>query len=466
MDITAIARDLLPKAWHRPLRRWIYSRIPIEKRMGNEYWQLKVFLNEAQWWERERIETWQLHKLKEIVRYAYQNTPGYYALYQDAGIKPDDIVSLADIQLLPFTTKELLRDNLTDFTSRTIPQRKRIYSTTGGSTGIPFGFYHTRMNAWMEHAFMHSGWERTAWHLGDSSAVLRGSLIGSEDRFWDYEPSTRELHLSSYYLSERTYSSYMGKLEEFRPKHLQAYPSAVTMLANLIIDNDDVGRVNFEVILLGSENIYSWQKDKLQSAFPNSRLFGWYGHCEQVMLAPWCESTTNYHAWPFYGLNEIVNDMTEVDQGEVGEVVGTSFWSYATPFIRYRTMDLARKGHWGCAVCGRQCLTIEAIDGRLQEIIVTATGRRISMTAINMHSDIFDRVKQFQFYQDTPGKVIFRIHPKDSYTENDTTRINLELMRKLGADMHLEIELVKEIPRTRRGKLRFLEQKLEIRYKE
>jgi phenylacetate-CoA ligase len=435
--------------------------------MGRKYWELKAFLQQAQWWDRERIADWQLDRLKEIVEYAYENTPGYHLLYRDAGIEPDDITSLEDLRLLPTTTKELLRDNLEDFTAKSIPSWRRRYVTTGGSTGIPLGFYQTATNRWMENAFMHTGWERAGWQLGDISAVLRGAFVGSEERFWKYHPARRELRLSSYYLTDRTYPEYARKITEFRPQHLQAYPSAVTMLADLLVEHDDVGRINFDVILLGSENIYEWQKEKLERAFPDARLFSWYGHAEQVVLAPECESTDQYHVWPFYGLTEILDESGgEVETGEVGEIVGTSFWNYATPFIRYRTMDRARKGRAGCRACGRQFVLLESIEGRLQEIIVTGSGRYISMTALNMHSDVFDHVRQFQFYQDTPGEVTFRVVRKASYTSDDSVGIRRELKKKLGNDIELEIEFVDEVPKTKRGKHRFLVQQLGLRYGE
>jgi len=435
--------------------------------MGKEYWQLKSFLREAQWWDREHIEAWQLEKLKKMVRYAYEEVSGYYFLYRDADVKPDDIVSLADVRLLPFTSKELLRDNLEDFTAKDVPSWRLRYVTTGGSTGIPFGFYQTTTNEWMENAFMYSGWERAGWQLGDTSAVLRGAFVGSEEHFWDYDSVNRELLLSSYYLTEHTYPRYIQKIAEFLPRHLQAYPSAVTILADLILERGDVGRVDFQIILLGSENIYEWQEEKLRKAFPNSRLFGFYGHAEQVVLAPWCETMEKYHVWPFYGLVEILDEENrEVSEGEVGEIVGTSFWNRATPFIRYCTMDRARKGAWGCEKCGRQFPVLSSIEGRLQEIIVTRTERYISMAAINMHSGVFDNVRQFQFYQDMPGKVAFRVVRKDSYTERDTAKIDRELKKKLGSDIDLEIAFVDEIPRTRRGKHRFLKQELNIRYGE
>ena len=84
------------------------------------------------------------------------------------------------------------------------------------------------------------------------------------------------------------------------------------------------------------------------------------------------------------------------------------------------------------------------------------------MTAINMHSDVFDNVKQFMFYQDTREKVVLNIIKKATYTERDTEYIKRELYKKLGDDITLEVRFVEHIPPTKSGKARFLDQKLKI----
>ncbi|MFX0198873.1 MAG: hypothetical protein ACFFCW_22360, partial [Candidatus Hodarchaeota archaeon] len=251
--------QLIPDIVRKHIKK-VYYRIPLKCRIGNRYWQIKRFLQKSQWWYKNRIEEWQLNRLREIVKYAYGNVPGYHSLYRAAGVKPKDIETLSDIKILPFVTKEMIRDNLEEFTSKAVPKGKRIYGTTGGSTGIPFGFYHTISDEIMEKAFMHLGWERAGWDLGDSCAILRGAFVGSEERYWDFAPDEKELLLSTYYLTEKSYDKYISKISEFRPVHLKGYPSAVTILADLILEKEDVGRINFKAILLGSENIYEWQK--------------------------------------------------------------------------------------------------------------------------------------------------------------------------------------------------------------
>jgi phenylacetate-CoA ligase len=466
IDIPTFLRRNISAPIKENAKRYI-GLIPAGRRLGRHYKATQKFLRLAQWWNTEQIKAWQLQKLQETILYAYENVPGYYYLYNSAGVRPETIRSLDDVKALPFVTKELIRDNLSEFTSPAVPRREQVYTSTGGSTGVPFGFFQTARNRQIELAFMHLGWQRAGWNLGKISAELRGRFVGSEADFWKYDNYDRTLLLSSYYLSEHTYERYVDQIHAYRPQYLKAYPSAATILADLVLAKKQVGSIDFQIILLGSENIYDWQKAKLLEAFPSAKLFGWYGHAEQVILAAMCERSDQYHVWPFYGFTELCDEAgREVEVGAKGELVGTSFWNYATPFIRYRTKDLATKGNSYCDQCHRQFQLLENLEGRLQEMVVSRTGRYISMTAINMHSDVFEHVKQFQFQQRVRGELRFVIVPKREYSELDTKRIYHDLSQKLGSDMDLEIDFAEEIAKRANGKARFLMQELQLNYGE
>ena len=439
------------------------SIIPQSLRQTPTYNRWRRFLRDAQHWPADKIAAWQGEKLRALVRHACEHTAGYRELYRKAGVKPDDIRTVADVKHLPFTTKETFRDNLAAFTIRGSGGR---YVTTGGSTGIPFGFQETIETFEIERAFMQSGWSWTGWKLGMRSAVLRGGFVGTETNLFEYEPYNRELCLSSYFLGAKTVGTYLDLMKDYGIRVLQAYPSSLNLLCDLIKEQGLQDRVNLEVIFMGSENVYEWQLAKFRATFPKATIFSWYGHCEKAVLAPWCEKTLSFHAWPFYGVTEVVDEAgNAVAQGAEGEIVGTGFHQKITPFIRYRTMDRAVRGPERCADCGRNFPLLDKIVGRSHEVIVTRKGRFIAMTAINMHDDIFDSLRQFQFLQEKAGEVTFRYVAKTgSLSEQQIMRIRKGLVLKLGADVDLRLNGVPEIPRTKSGKYRFLDQRLPIQY--
>jgi phenylacetate-CoA ligase len=440
----------------------VLSLVPPSWRQGRSYWRWRHFLHKAQYWSPTQIKAWQLDRLRKIVRHATDHTEGYRELYRTAGLSADDLRSVADIRHFPCTTKTMLQDNLEAFSVR---QPGRLYVTTGGSTGIPFGFYETDSNRQVENAFIHTAWLEVGWRLGMWSAVLRGGFVGTAKQPWKRAPYSRELSLSSYFLTPTLLHSYVEALRRYQPPVLQAYPSSLNVLCDLLKESGQPGAVHFDLILLGSENVYDWQLAKARDSFPRSRIFAWYGHAEKAILAPWCAQRAQYHAWPYYGLTEIVDpDGRPTAVGGEGELVGTSFHNFVTPFIRYRTLDRALRGQEQCDLCGRHFQLLSCIVGRAHEMIVTGTGRFISMTAINMHDDIFDLIRQFQFVQEAVGEVVFQYVPRRDLTEHEVAAMRARLMVKLGDDMHLKIAAVNEIPRAPSGKYRFLEQRLPLRY--
>jgi phenylacetate-CoA ligase len=437
--------------------------VPPNLRQSLLYRHWRRFLVESQSWSAEKIREWQIEHLRRIVRHAVENTEGYRELYREARIKPNDIRGLEDLGHLPFTTKELLRDNLAAFSVRKGGGR---YVTTGGSTGIPFGFYELPSMQEVESAFMHTGWSWAGWKLGQPSAVLRGGFVGTAEDWSHYQSFHREFALSSYHLTTQTVGAYVEAIRRRNIRVLQAYPSALNLLCDLIEEQGLGGKLRLEIIFLGSENVYDWQLEKFEQTFPGTSLFAWYGHCEKAVLAPWCEKSRHFHAWPFYGVTEIIDaDGSSTDEGGEGEIVGTSFHQTMTPFIRYRTMDYAVKGASACPACGRAFPVLTKISGRAQEVIVTSSGRYISMTAVNMHDDVFDGLRQFQFFQEKAGEIVFNYVPKAGrLSVAEETKIYQRLTGKLGEDVALKLRPVREIARTKSGKYRFLDQRVPIRY--
>ena len=443
----------------------VYARLPVRWRFGPAYWRTKKLLVESESWDRERLERWRLRQLQEIVNTAWRDVPGYRRLWSAVGFEAGALQSLEDFRRLPVVTKAHMSEHLAEFTSVRVPKWRRMYRTTAGSTGIPFGFYLNLDAIDREWAFMHAAWERAGWRFGDRSAVLRGAWIGSREHFWSEDPHLRHLNLSTYELTPETWPAYRDRMIVYGVNHLQAYPSAAYLLADIVLDQPDRSPPNFKLILLGSENLYEFQRERISRAFPNARLISWYGHAEQAAFAPQCETSNRLHDQPLYGFTEVLGASgMEVHEGKMGEIVATSLWNQATPFIRYRTMDYGLREPALCLSCGRWGLTFERIEGRLQEMIVTGTGRWISMTALNMHTNVFDTVKQFQFHQSQPGEVEFRLIPKAEYGPEAEHKIRSALEEKLGRDVVLRIVLVETIPKTRSGKFRFLDQELPLKY--
>lgn len=423
------------------------------------------FLKKSQYWNSEQIEQYQTTQFKKLIEHAYTNVPYYKRIFDERNLKPEDIQTLSDLQKLPFLTKEIVRENIVDLKAQNFPKSSFEYVTTGGSTGIPLGFYYEKgVSRAQEWAFMKIQWERVGYHFLDKCAVLRGAVIptASEGIFWQKTFFGRWLLLSSYHMTDENMSRYIEILRAFKPKYIHAYPSSITLLAQFMRRNHVPNFTSVKAIFCGSEILYSWQRELIELTL-NCRIYSWYGNSEQTVLAGECEQNAAYHIFPEYGVVELIDNEGNLilNPDVMGEIVSTNLNNFVFPFIRYKSLDLGTITEEKCH-CGRNHKLLTHIEGRLQEFIITKTGRLISMVALNMHSEIFDNVKQFQFYQEKIGEVTIRIIKNSAYSDYDTQVIQTELMKKLGEDTKLSIQFVDAIPRTEQGKFRFLLQKIPI----
>lgn len=435
----------------------------VHRDLANEnYVAWAKFLRAADGWTAAQIRAYELSEIKRVVKHAYENTPGFRKLFASVGIMPDHINSVETFRQLPLLTKEMIRDHLEDFSCE-YPNRE--YITTGGSTGIPTGMYRDPISFAKELASKAHQYHRIGWREGDRQMVFRGLQIDAPDQM-QFAEDFNELRCSTYQFVPEQMEIYRQKAFEYQPEWIRCYPSSGYVFADYLKDSKK-SFPKIKGMLCSSENLYDFQKQLFREVFGDeARIFVHYGHYEMSALAGFCEYTDDYHVLPQYGYVEVVdkNGNLVTKPGEVGEIVATSFIMNATPFIRFKTEDLAIFKGWDCAECGRPYQIWERIEGRLQELIQTATGRLISTSMLNMHDDSYDFLKQFQFHQKEKGSVVFRFVPKENFTDEKLRETQAKLQHKLGEDIVLLMETVEEIPLTKRGKHRLLIQELDLKH--
>lgn len=128
MSVKQLAKKL-PYTIQQPLK-YIYSVIPRRLRYGKVFWETYNFLQESQWWSREKLEEYQIQQLSRLLRHAYENVSYYRVVLDERGLKPKDIQDFKDLQQLPYLTKEDVRMNFNDLIARNIPKEQMDYGTT------------------------------------------------------------------------------------------------------------------------------------------------------------------------------------------------------------------------------------------------------------------------------------------------------------------------------------------------
>ena len=444
--------------------KYVYGIIPPAIRHGKVFRDTYAFLQESQWWSREKLEEHQMQQLEKLLAHSYENVPYYRRIFDERGLKPTDIQDFDDLKKLPYLTKEIIREHLPDLVAKNYPKSKLHYVNTGGTTGIPLSFYWEEgLTDPKEWAFIWRQWNWAGAKLGDKRIILRGDTINrfrkGKRQWWEFSPLDNALILSSYQMTDETIPEYIEIINRFKPVAIQAFPSNLDILVKLM-KKTNLRIESAKFISTSSETLYPHQRERIER-FMGVSIYDLYGNTERNALIMQCEKH-NYHIIPEYGLVELIGTSGNHANGhrEMGEIIATGFNNFAMPLIRYKTGDFTLCSEAGCS-CGRNYPLLDKVKGRMQEFVITRDNRLISMTGINVHSDVFDNVKQFQFCQDKKGELILNIVKMKTYVDRDTEHIK-RLFEKLGDDMELLVRFVPSIPRTKGGKYRFLIQKLPI----
>jgi phenylacetate-CoA ligase len=442
---------------------FLYKSIPLSWRYGKIYNYYHSLLKQSPYWDDHRKEEYVIACLKKTLINAFENTIFYNRRFTEAKFDPYRFSYTEELQRLPYTEKSIFRQYKNEIINHKIPANDLLYVTTGGTSGIPVEVYYVKgKERSREFVFMTDQWKRAGYRMNDRIARLRGTVIDPRGNniFFKYEPVKNRLYLSSYDLYEENLPVYIEKLKKFQPHFIHTYPSAVIILAKYITEN----KIQFDglkAVLCSSEQFYSGQRELIEKAF-NTRVYSWYGHTEGTTMAGECEINTDFHLYFEFGYTELIDEDGNIikEPGVQGEIVGTSFEMTGFPVVRYRTGDFAEYSEGKCK-CGRNYTLIRNVRGRWQqEQIITKNNSKISLTALNMHSNIFDHVIQYQFYQKEKGKVTLRIIKDEKYTDKDEKHILKSFGEKFKNHVDLNLEYVRSIPRTSRGKHKFLIQEI------
>jgi len=430
--------------------------IPQAYLLGKQFRHQLAFAQAADRWPIERSQAYQLEQLRQICSLAYDKTVYYRQAFKNVGFEPGDLKTLSDVKALPLIDKGIVRKHLNELWA-TDPNAPGIdYVSTGGSSGEPLHFYMSANRSAIEYGYLVSVWQRAGYDLNMKQVVLRGNIVtGSRNGLHhEYDPILRRHYYSNFHTSDEDLARYCEHMRTIGPFYLHVYPSSIDVLARFVQRSKTAVPKNLFGILAGSENVDSESRAFVERTL-GVRYFSWYGHSEKLVLAAECEQSTHQHVCPTYGYFELIDDkgQTVSEPGRRGEIVGTGFMNRVMPFIRYRTGDYATYVSDRCELCGRHHPVMTDIDGRSSRgSLLAGDGSYISMVAINIHDDTFDKIANYQFRQSRPGEATLCIVPARPLSHRETQGILDRLNTRLQGQVQLTIEVCQEIEKTHRGK--------------
>jgi phenylacetate-CoA ligase len=248
-------------------------------------------------------------------------------------------------------------------------------------------------------------------------------------------------------LSKKTVSKYVQRLKREKIQFLHGYPSAILNLMRLM----KVGGYSLDrplkAIFLISENFTQSQTEELERFF-SCKVMSFYGHSERLIIAPSYGVSTNYRVDQRYGFFELIEkDGEAITTNTIeGEMVGTSFDNYAMPLIRYRTGDYT-------SFVDAENQVVSGVAGRWgQQVLFGLNNEEVTLTALNVHSDVFSRVTNYQFVQKRKGEATIRVLPRIGFSPDCEQAILKAHQVKVNGVITFSIEKADRLTTSVRGK--------------
>ncbi|TKJ41563.1 hypothetical protein CEE37_03080 [candidate division LCP-89 bacterium B3_LCP] len=329
-------------------------------------------------WSAAEIRRYQFWKLRQIVRFAYHNSPFYREFYDKAGFSPDQVVSFEDITKIPLLQKKQIQE--TD-PSHVVTQRDEngepadldwMVENTSGSTGRPLTIKRTWGDLYHIKAKIIRAFSQTGFRFYHRQAVIKSSAESLTGKHW-FE---RLGILRKYWMAVTVSPEFnLESLRRIRPQHIHAYPSGVLAIAELLIERGQT--LDIPVICTGAEVLDHISREKLQEAF-NAEIFDLYGTREVGNISWECPAHNGMHVNEDALILELLDESgAPVPDGEEGQVVVTYLDGMDFPFIRYNIGDRAIRMPGICS-CGIEFSRLKQVTGRSDSRIRLPSGKWIS----------------------------------------------------------------------------------------
>jgi phenylacetate-CoA ligase len=321
---------------------------------------------------REDLEALQLKRLQAVVDRVYHLVPFYRRRMDEMGVKPEHIRSLGDLQHLPYTSKQDLRDNY-PFGMFAVPmdQIVRIHAssgTTGKST--PVAYTQRDLETWAE--LMARTLAAAGTHRGDivHNAYGYGLFTGGLGFHYGAEC----LGAAVIPVSGGQTRRQIMLLQDFGPTVLVCTPSFALYLAEVGREMGlDFKKFNLRVGIFGAEPWTEGMRQEIekQLALDAVDIYGLSEIIGPGVSVECIEAKSGLHLFEDHFLPEIIDPATlePVPDGEMGELVITTLTKEAMPLLRYRTRDVTALNYAPCR-CGRTLLRMHRLRGRSDDMLI------------------------------------------------------------------------------------------------
>jgi phenylacetate-CoA ligase len=404
------------------------------------------------------IEEIQRKKLKLLVNHAYENVPYYRKLFNSSGIEPADIENMEDLAKIPTTGKLQLQNlPLEEILARNVDVNRCLSDVTSGSTGIPLRVYFTPEDYLYRSLIFIRTFMETGYRLTHRQAIVCDTRFVNNRKYWFQRIG---VFRKKYIPVQIDLQQQIEMLREYNPHYIHGYPRSLELIAQEM-QKRGIDSLSPVMVCTGAELVSKRTKETINAAF-GVRMVDTYASIETGLMAWQCEIGKGYHINSDSVVLELLQKGRPSMPEERGRVVVTNLHSYAMPIIRYELGDICSFSDNICP-CGREIPLMAIIEGRIDDLIHTPSGKILSPNSITNTMEAIAGISQFRVVQEKESQLYVQLVQGKGFSEEVPQNVKRLLTELVGDGIEIEVEIVKGIAREYSGKIRAVISKMSKR---
>jgi len=394
--------------------------------------------------------------LDRRVRNAVERFPAYAERVRRHGVRlpnPGSRIHPAD---LPVWSRADQRALFAALTAPPVPGS--FVHSTGGSTGVPLRFYVTRASFEWRSAVSDRGYAWAGAEEGRRSFYVWGTPIRAPGRLAALKQSLHHrlqgrTYFDSFQFGDGEKRRCCDAINRLKPPVVVGYAGNLIELARFARDNAGALRWRAARLVTAAEGLAPGMREMIEEHL-GGKVFMSYGSREFMLIGMECAGHRGYHLASDNLFVEVVDAAgAPAAPGETGRILVTDLRNDANPFVRYEIGDLGTVFEPGYRCpCGLPFPLLASVEGRVQEVIVTAEGERLTALFIPHLMKEFPWVEGYQIAQREPGALTVNLVARRPLTPELTAPVAAELRKKTGAGMRIEFRRVEALEKNASGK--------------
>jgi phenylacetate-CoA ligase len=400
----------------------------------------------AQRWKPERIRAAQLQSLRWQIEHACRTVPYYRELLSSAGVRHDDIRSVADLQHLPITTKQDLRDAGYDACISSAFRDQELHlQSTSGSSGQPFKVYRERSAERRRSGFLLRALAAAGYRLGDRLLLVVEPPEGQPPTW------TRWRKIGF----EQSAEHLLREVNNHRPKIVFGYVSPLRQLAKLVSEGAPL-RHRPESVVTVSESLDPATRHLIADAMKTD-VFEIYGNVECGTIAWECSTHHGLHV----AEDSVVLELLPTGESGSSRIVVTNLHGLAMPFIRFDTGDLAAVSpHEENCACGCALSRMGRVSGREMDGVTRPDGTFVAPFSLTNVVGAIPGIKRYQLVQFGVGQIRVRLEQAAMPSSDVAGRIESGIRGVVGPDTQVVLEIAPSLEPPPGRKFRLVENRI------